>query len=198
MSSRTSNVTGDFIPSAPINFECCFEELKEIKFERLQLDVPLENVTSSVHDLRVASIKINEVQEMVKEQEKKRSQNVYMIAATWSSVVGTIGLFILCLCCNCCCCKCCRNSFCWFWNKWTPKQCWRETQERCCVNINNYHNAKLMYTKADVSPAISVKSLPEVGTIVTTQPKPKAGDEITVEKEVKPIVMRTRSRTMFR
>jgi hypothetical protein len=53
-----------------------------------------------------------------------------------------------------------------------------------------------MYTKADVSPAISMKSLPEVGTVVTRQPKPKAGDEITIE--VKPIVMRTRSRNMFR
>jgi hypothetical protein len=197
MSSKTSNVTGDSIPSAPINFGCCFEDLKETKFERLQLDVPLENLMSSVDDLRVTSIKIDEIQEIVKEQEKKRSQNLYMIATTWSSVVGTIGMFILCLCCSCCFANVVANSFFWLWNKWKPKDCWRETQERFCVNINNYHNAKVMYTKADVSPAISMKSLPEVGTVVTRQPKPKAGDEITVE-EVKPIVMRTRSRNMFR
>jgi hypothetical protein len=40
MSSTTSNVPGDFVPSAPTNFECCFEDLKGIKFERLQVDVP--------------------------------------------------------------------------------------------------------------------------------------------------------------
>jgi hypothetical protein len=55
-----------------------------------------------------------------------------------------------------------------------------------------------MYTKTNVSPAVSIKSLPDLGTIVTHQPQTMAVDKETRENEIKPITIRTRSKTMFR
>jgi hypothetical protein len=109
MSIRKFNMSGDYIPVAPIYFDCCFEDLKEINLEQLLLQLPLENIISSVDDLRVAIVKVDEIQDMIKGQELKHSQNLYMIATSWGSVIGSICMFILCMCCSCCCCKCCRT-----------------------------------------------------------------------------------------
>jgi hypothetical protein len=49
-----------------------------------------------------------------------------------------------------------------------------------------------------LSPAISIKSLPDSGTIVTHQPQTMAVDKEARENEVKPIAVRPRSKTMFK
>jgi hypothetical protein len=54
------------------------------------------------------------------------------------------------------------------------------------------------YTKTNPSPAISVKSLPELSKIVTTQPKKILDDKPQVEDEVDSVSRRTRSKKMFR
>jgi hypothetical protein len=51
------NVTSDYVPSAPINFDNCLEDLKTAPFDNLPLHAPLVNVMSSVDDLRIACIK---------------------------------------------------------------------------------------------------------------------------------------------
>jgi hypothetical protein len=41
-------------------------------------------------------------------------------------------------------------------DKWNPKDCWLQTKERCCVNINNYCFLEVSYSKHDrPSPATS-------------------------------------------
>jgi hypothetical protein len=52
MSILRTNSTDDYIPSAPVNYDC-FENLKNVKFENLPLHIPLVNIMSSVDDLRV-------------------------------------------------------------------------------------------------------------------------------------------------
>jgi hypothetical protein len=166
ISTIEMDMTSDYVPSAPINFDNCFEDLKNAPFENLPLHAPLVNAMSSVDDLRIASIKAEEVQQLIKEQELKHNQNLYnMMTSRWS-VLGTASLIFMLVFCSCCCCKCCRNCFFWFWDKWNPKGCWEQTKERCCMNINNYSCPEVSYAKHDrPSPAISLRSLPELENV---------------------------------
>jgi hypothetical protein len=196
----TTNVTSDYVPVAPVNFDCCFQDVKDVKFEELPLHVPLVNIMSSIDDLRLASLKVDDVQQLIKEQEMKDNQNLYVVATSWGTVLGTLTLISICICCSCCCCKCCRNCFFWLWNKWTPKDCWRQTQEKCCVSIHNYNGARVEYSKTSTtpSPSISVRSLPELGNVVTREPKKVVNENLGSDKELEPIAIRTRSKKMFR
>jgi hypothetical protein len=77
MSTTVINMTSDYMPSAPINFEDCFEDIKSAQFENLPLNVPLSNVLSSIDDLRIASVKAEEIRQLIKEQELKNDQKMY-------------------------------------------------------------------------------------------------------------------------
>jgi hypothetical protein len=108
ISTIETNVTNDYVPSAPINFDNCFEDLKDTPIENLPLHTPLVNVMSSVDDLRIASIKA-EVQQLIKVQEFKQDQNLYnMMTSRWT-ILGTTSLIFMCMLCSCCCSKSCRN-----------------------------------------------------------------------------------------
>jgi hypothetical protein len=167
MSTTVTNLTNDYVPSAPIDYDCCFEDLNNVKLEDLPLHIPLVNIMSSADDLRVASMKTEEVQQMIKDQEIRHNQHFYMVATSWGSALAVICIIAICICCSCC--KCCRTRFFWFWNKWSPRECWRH--DKCCVGIYNNNGPRVAYTKANTSPAISMKSLPVLGSIVTDQPK---------------------------
>jgi hypothetical protein len=107
------NVTSDYVPPALVDFDDCLKELKTIPFENILLHIPLVNVMSTVDDLRVASVKTDEVQQMIREQELRHSQNLYAVATSWWSILGTMSLFFMCILCSCYCCKCCKT--CTFW-----------------------------------------------------------------------------------
>jgi hypothetical protein len=47
------------------------------------LHTPLVNVMSSVDDLRIASVKVDEIQQMIKEQETEYNQNMYKMVTSW-------------------------------------------------------------------------------------------------------------------
>jgi hypothetical protein len=76
VSTSIVNVTNDYVPSTPVMFENCLEDLKSIPFEKLPLHTPLVNVMSSVDDLRIASVKADEIQQMIRAQETEHSQNL--------------------------------------------------------------------------------------------------------------------------
>jgi hypothetical protein len=198
MSTFTSNVTNDYVPAATIDFDCCFENFEQLNLKELPLHIPLVNVMSSIDDLRIASRKTEEVQQMIEDQERKQSQNLYMIATSWGSVVGVICTIVMCICCSCCFCKCCRTSFFWIWNKFDPRDCWRQTQDKCCVSIYNYNGSRVEYSKTNTSPAVSIKSLPELGGTVSNQPQKEIKDKLNVREDLDLIAKRTRSKTMFR
>jgi hypothetical protein len=89
--------------------------------------------------------------------------------------------------------------FFWLWEKWTPRDCWHQTQEKCCVNIHNYSGSKVLYTKANkTSPAVSFKSLTDVENVIMKQPDQSRTEELALEELNEPIVIRTRSNKMFR
>jgi hypothetical protein len=193
LSAITVNTTSDYVPSAPVNFEDCLKEWQTVTWENLPLHKPLVNIMSSADDLRIASLKEDEIQQLLQEQELKHNQNQYNMATSWWSILGTSSLLIMLVCCSCCC-KCCRNCLFWLWDKWNPKDCWRQTKDRCCVNINNYNCPKVMYTRPDkLSPAASLKSLPELGCTALN-----GGLGSTSKEKSECVALRTRNKTNFR
>jgi hypothetical protein len=194
MSTSVVNMTNDYVPTAPIDFDNCFEDLKNIPFEKLPLHTPLVNVMSSVDDLRIASIKVDEVQKLIKEQEIKHEQKLHDMMTSGWSILGTISFFTMLILCSCCCCKCCRNCMFWVWDRWNPKDCWQQTKGRCCVTITNYSCPEVSYAKHDrPSPATSLKSLPELESITL-----KTNRDSTPVENSNSIAVRTRSKTSFR
>jgi hypothetical protein len=197
-STLTTNLTDDYIPSASIDFDCCFDGIEKVNFEDLPLHIPLVNIMSNTDELRLASIKADEIQRMIKDQESKQNDNLYLMATSWGTTLGTICLIITCICCSCCCCKCCRNCFFWFWRKCNPKACWQETQEKCCINIHNYNGSRVVYAKTNTSPAISMQSLPELECAIQEQPKRELNEQVKIAEGFDSISKRTRSKRMFR
>jgi hypothetical protein len=112
------------MPSAPINFENCFKDLKSVPFENLLLQAPLVKVRSSVDDLRIASVKADEIQQLTEEQELNLAQDLYDIVTSRWSILETMSLFFMLILCSCCCC---RNCAFWLWDKWNLKECWQQT-----------------------------------------------------------------------
>jgi hypothetical protein len=106
----TTNVTNDYEPSIPINFDKCFEDIKIVTFENLPLHTPLINVMSSIDELKYASMKADKIQQLLKEQKVKLDQKLYNIMTPQWYILGSLFLLVICICCYC---KSCRN--CVFW-----------------------------------------------------------------------------------
>jgi hypothetical protein len=98
VSTITTNVTNDYIPSAPVDFNYCFEDVDKVNLEDLALQVPLVNIMSNMDDLRVASLKADEIEQTIKDQELKHNQNLYLMATSWVRTLGTICMIIICIC----------------------------------------------------------------------------------------------------
>jgi hypothetical protein len=193
MSILTVNLTNDFIPTVPIDFDCCFDDIQEVKFDDIPLRAPSVNIMSSSDELRLISLKTDEVQRLIKEQESKSSQNFYSTTTAWSTILGIICLIIICICCSYCCCKCSRKYSFWIWKKLTPKECWHQAQKGSLVSINNYSGSRIVYTKANRSSPTSFESLPYSENIIHTN-----AEELALEEQMEPIAIRTRSKKMFR
>jgi hypothetical protein len=145
------------LPLAPVDLDCCLTSQEKEQLSEISLDKPLTNILSSVEDLKIASVKIDEIQEMIHEEEKKEFEH-FLSVTTWGSVMLTIVIFITCICCSCCYYKCCRQLGFWIWDKWTPKECLRQTRERCI--INNFSAERINYTEVPPTPLDSPPSSP--------------------------------------
>ena len=108
-----------------------------------------------VEDLRFASVKIDEIQDLINAEKAKQYELFKILTTTWGTVIITIVLFLTCLCCACCCCKCCRQFVFWVWDKWTPKKRLRHTRERCFI-INNFNGARVQYSEIPQTPPVTL------------------------------------------
>jgi hypothetical protein len=77
----------DYIPSAPIDFNCCFEDIEKVNFEDLPLLIPLVNVMSSKDELRVASMKADAIQQIITDRESEYDQNLYLMVTSWGTTL---------------------------------------------------------------------------------------------------------------
>jgi hypothetical protein len=164
MSTTVKNISNDFLPTIPMNFDCCVIFGKTKEFSQVPLPIPLSNVLSSADDLRMASHKVSEVERMIQEQEARDYSQYYKHIATWSGVMSVIIFFIVSCCCCCCCCKWYRALWFKVWDRWTPKQCWKETTERLCINITNVQGKQpsVRYHATKTSPTTSLQHLPNL------------------------------------
>ena len=101
----TTNVSDDFMPSVSIDYDCCFDiKLKE-ELQKIDLKIPLVNILSSNDELRLASLKVDDVNKLIEEQEKKDFSKWYVHFSAWGTAFTVIGMLIS----ICCCCPSCRN-----------------------------------------------------------------------------------------
>lgn len=186
MSINKKNMSNDFLPTIPMDFDCCliFKETKD--FSKLPLYIPLSNILSSADELRVASHKVDEVEDMIKEQEVKDYSQYYRHITSWSAVISTLVLLMVSCCCCCCCCKGYRILWFRLWDRWSPKTCWKETTEKLCINITNIQGKQpsVRYQAMKTSPTTSITSLPNVLTLIPDD------DEKEEIKESLPVPLR--------
>ena len=100
-----SNATKkDIVPKVNITLDCCESFSPQIHLEKLSLDLPLHNVLNSANDLKLASYKINEVQQKIDDQEWKLLHSDKVTYLSWLTYVCLIIIAIAIF--YCCCCKC--------------------------------------------------------------------------------------------
>ena len=90
LSTITQNSTQeDVLPLASVNLDCCLSENEKEQLREIPLQEPLTHILSSIEDLSIASVKINEIQNLIKQEQQQRSAHFKLLSTTWSSVVLT-------------------------------------------------------------------------------------------------------------
>jgi hypothetical protein len=145
------NSQEDVIPLAPVDLDCCLTQYEREQLHELPLQRPLTNILSSVEDLNLASVKISEVQEMIDKEQTKTFEYFKILTTTWGNILLTIIVFIVSICFSCCFCRPCRKCAFWIWETWTPRECIRQTKERCCV-ITNINADRVSYLEVPRTP----------------------------------------------
>jgi len=149
-----NNSQDDVLPIASVDIDCSLTQAEREQLHEIPLQKPLTNVLPTVEDLKIASVKIDEIQELINAENTKRYEHFKMLTTTWGTVAITNVIFVTCICCSYCCCKCCRQCALWVWDKWTPKECIRHTRERCCI-INNFNADKVHYIEIPQTPPLT-------------------------------------------
>jgi hypothetical protein len=98
-------------------YDCCGSVDQNFKLNELHLHIPLRSVTNSLDDLRIASHKVEDVENLLHEQDWKIKHSTVDSHLSFLSYVGmvTTGVTLICLC-NCCS-RCCRKR-CPKFSKW--------------------------------------------------------------------------------
>jgi len=157
-----NNSKEDILPLASVDLDCCLTEVEREQLQKIPLQKPLTNILSSMDGLNMAGVKISEVQDLINKEQAKKFEHFKIWTSTWGSIVLTFVILVITVCCSCCCCKCCRQCGFWLWDKWTPKECIRQTKERCCV-ITNINADRVSYHEVPQTPPltpVSTRSLP--------------------------------------
>jgi hypothetical protein len=118
-SEVVSNSTNkDVIPPLSLEYDCCEHVDQTIKLNELHLSLPLKSVTNSLDYLRIASHKVEDVENLIQEQEWKMKHSTVNNHLSFLSYVGmvTSSLTLICLF-YCCCARCCGRR-CLKFSKW--------------------------------------------------------------------------------
>ena len=146
----------------------------------ISLDIPLNNVMSSIDDLRLASIKVDEVRQLIKEQEQTDYSTYYKHIISTGFSVGTIVMLVLSICLCCSFCKCCRQCFFWFVRTWNPKRTFSDCVSGCreikdsfnthntVITVDSRHGAMSCQDREDLTNTLT-RSLLEVDQIDETR-----------------------------
>ena len=64
-----NNTNKDIIPPLSLDYVCCLSEEKNVKLNKIHLDLPLKNVITRLDHLRLASRKVEEVERLISEED---------------------------------------------------------------------------------------------------------------------------------
>jgi len=142
------------LPIASVDTDCRVTQAKREQLHEIPLQKPLRNILSYVEDLKIASVKIDENQELTNAEKAKRNEHFKILTTNWGTIVITIVIFVTRICFSCCCCKFCRQCAFWVRDKWTPKDCVRHTRERCCL-VNNFNAERVQYNEIPQTPPLT-------------------------------------------
>ncbi|KAJ4440581.1 hypothetical protein ANN_08726 [Periplaneta americana] len=88
MQIKDSNSSNDVVPIAEVNFDCCFDENKNAdKIPNIPIHVPLVDVLSSQDDLRLASIKPEEIDKLITEEGQRTYNYWHTVTSSWTPLV---------------------------------------------------------------------------------------------------------------
>ena len=113
MSFKKCACVGEYIW---IKFHLCLQSTTVVEVEtktlsymnELHLSIPLRSVTNSLDDLRIASHKVDNIEDLILEQDWKIKHSTVHSHLLFMSCIGmvTTSLTLICLC-YCCCSECC-------------------------------------------------------------------------------------------
>ena len=106
-----NNSQDDVLPMASVDLDCCLTQAEGEQLHEIPLQKPLTNILSSVEDLKIASVKIDEIQELINAEKAKQYEHFKIFNTTWGTISLTIVILLTCICCSCCCFKCYRQCF---------------------------------------------------------------------------------------
>jgi len=92
------------LPIASVDLDCCLTQAEREQLHEIPLQKPLTNILSSMEDLKIAIVKIDEIQELINAEKAKQYEHFKMLTSTRGTIVLTIVIFVTCICCSCCCC----------------------------------------------------------------------------------------------
>jgi len=85
-----NNTEKDVIPPLSLEYDSCTSEGKPAKLKDFHLELPLKNIVNRLEDLRLASLKVQEVDKLISEQVWKIKQSNFDFHLSFLSYVGMV------------------------------------------------------------------------------------------------------------
>ena len=82
-----NNLQEDVLSLSSVNIDYCLTQYESELLHEMPLQKPLTNIFSSVEDLKLANVKINEIQELIDKKQTKKFEHFKMLRTTWGSVL---------------------------------------------------------------------------------------------------------------
>jgi len=113
-----SNQTNkDVIPPISLEYDCCDSTNRNFKLNRLRLHLPLEGVAGSPDDLKIVNHKVEDVDRLLFENDRKFNHFTMNTRIPSLSFLGMMTGLTMTGFCYCCCLKCCCRR-CLKFSKW--------------------------------------------------------------------------------
>ena len=105
-----NNSKEDILPLVTVDLDCCLTEVERDELQKIPLQKPLNNIISSVDELKIAGVKISEIQELINKEQAKKAEHFRILTSTYGSILLILFInycmyYMLFLCC----CKFCRQ-----------------------------------------------------------------------------------------
>lgn len=158
MTHFETNITkDDILPFLEIDTDCCLTLPQQEMSKNIPLNIPLSNIMSSINELNMASLKVEEVKKYIDEQQTRENERSYswrLVSTSWYTYIITFIILIIIWICSCCCCTCCRKCSFWLLSRFSFKKWWSESKQ-LCTHIT-FHNTSVNQIN------VSAENIPQI------------------------------------